>query len=64
MLHLQVSFPSTERGKKNFSSFGTRAKQSHFPDNYRLLSGLLDCLEGREIGGIKTVEDNSSKAAT
>ena len=65
-LHLQVSFPSIER-KDLFSVHLKRAKQRLFPveggnvDNYRILS---DCLEGREIGRIKSVEDNASEDAT
>ena len=68
-LRLQVSFPNTER-KDLFSARLERTKQHLFPevggnvDNYCLLSGLLDCLEGRDIGGIKSMEDCVSEAAT
>ena len=59
-----------QKGKILFLARLERAKQRLFPeeggnvDTYRLLFGLLDSLERREIGGIESVEDNASDAAT
>ena len=52
--HLQLSFPS-QATKEAFLARLDRAKQRMFPeggtfDNYRLLTCLLDALEGQAVG--------------
>ena len=66
--HLQLSFPS-QATKEAFLARLDRAKQRMFPeggtvDNYRLLTCLLDALEGQAVGDEAQTEGFGTPAPT
>ena len=66
--HLQLSFPS-QATKEAFLARLDRAKQRMFPeggtvDIYRLLTGLLDALEGQAVGDEAQTEGFGTPAPT
>ena len=66
--HVQLSFPS-QATKESFLARLDRAKQRMFPeggtvDNYRLLTCLLDALEGQAVGDEAQTEGFGTPAPT
>ena len=66
--HLQLFFPS-QATKEDFLARLDRAKQRMFPeggtvDNYPLLTGLLDALEGQAVGDEAQTEGFDTPAPT